>query len=240
MELLKGVISNLKTQRRRQDFVTSDAQRGYIEAAAAGAALMGMGAQAMGLVNISANSAEEADWVEFELDGNAMRGWMWKMPMSNGDYVEVVAESAGRGRYVVYSIRRPEDDIVAVFPHAMCGRPALYRRVMKMMLWFFCIIYGVALPAFLHGIDSDMLSTMLKVLGAGYFLSFLMLWTLFYISYRKLRGFADLAEQIFECYGWQNPGKIDLMKSSKKARPTEVLDMYGIHYYRHIVEGAPQ
>jgi hypothetical protein len=231
MELLKGVISSLKTQRRRQDFVMSQTQHGYMETTAAGAALMGMGAQAMGLVNISANSEEEADWVEFELDGKPMRGWMWKMPMADGDEVEVVAESAGQERYIVYSIRRPEDNVIAVFPHATCGRSASYRRIMKMMLWFFVIIYSILSIFLLHGIEGDELRSMIHVVAIGGVLTFLVFWGLFYISYRKLRGFAELAEQIFTCYGWQNVKRINLVKSSRKAKAEKTVDEYGLHYF---------
>jgi len=52
---------------------------------------MGMGAAGIGLIGMAANSDEEADWVEFEVDGNRVHGWLWMMPMRNGDEVEVVA-----------------------------------------------------------------------------------------------------------------------------------------------------
>jgi hypothetical protein len=233
MELIKGTISGLKTQRRRRDFVMSQAQHGYMEATAAGAALMGMGAQAMGLVNISGNSEEEADWVEFELDGKPMRGWVWKMPMSDGDQVEVVAESAGQGRYVVYSIRRPEDSVVATFPHANYGTKALYRRIMKMMLGFFVILYFIAAVLLLHGLEGEELRSMIYVVKVAGFFSFFLFWGLFYISYRKLRGFSLLAEEIFKCYGWSNVEKINLGKSSRKHRPENTLERYGLYYFRY-------
>ncbi|WP_167056683.1 putative type VI secretion system effector [Burkholderia sp. Ax-1719] len=233
MELIKGTISHLKTQRRRQDFVMSPAQHGYMETTAAGAALMGMGSQAMGLVNISGNSEEEADWVEFELDGKPMRGWVWKMPMSDGDQVEVVAESAGQGRYVVYSIRRPEDSVVATFPHANCGTKALYRRVMKMMIFLFLGIYLILGVIFLHGLSGDDFTEQLHILAIGGSLAFLIFFGLFYISYRKLRGFSLLAEEIFKCYGWSNVEKINLGKSSRKHRPENTLERYGLYYFRY-------
>jgi hypothetical protein len=233
MELLRGTITGLKTQRRRRDFVMSPAQHGYMEATAAGAALMGMGAQAMGLVNISGNSEEEADWVEFELDGKPMRGWVWQMPMSDGDQVEVVAESAGQGRYVVYSIRRLEDSVVAIFPHAECGSSALYRRIMKMMIWFFLIMYIIVSAITLYGFDGDDLKNAMYVVKISGFFSFLLFWGLFYIAYRKLRGFSLLAEEIFKCYGWQSVEKINLGKSSRKHRPENTLERYGLYYFRY-------
>lgn len=122
---MRGVISNLRILRRKRDFVLSEAQHAYMEATAAGAAAIGMGASAIGLLQMSANSEEEADWVEFELDGKRLEGWLWKMPMSEGDVVEVVAEQQFDGHYFAYSIRRANDGVIAIYPHATSGRSAL-------------------------------------------------------------------------------------------------------------------
>lgn len=79
--LFRGKIVNLRCWRRKHDFVLSEAKHTYLEATAAGAAVLGMGASAIGLLQMSANSEEEADWVEFELDGKRVEGWLWKLPM---------------------------------------------------------------------------------------------------------------------------------------------------------------
>ncbi|WP_244099977.1 putative type VI secretion system effector [Burkholderia anthina] len=143
VQKLRGTISKLRCRRRQQDFVLSEAQHACIQATAAGAALAGMGASAIGLIQSSANSEEEADWVEFELDGKQIEGWLWRMPMKDGDEVEIVAELRPRDRYFAYSIRRVNDDVVAVYPHATRGRSALYRWLMKIMLSLFAPIFGL-------------------------------------------------------------------------------------------------
>lgn len=95
--LLKGVISNLERSRRSHDFVLTEIQQKQMGATAVAASAMGMGAAAIGLVSMAGNADEEADWVEFELDGRRVTGWLWMMPMRSGDAVEVVAEDMGGG-----------------------------------------------------------------------------------------------------------------------------------------------
>ena len=231
MELLRGTISNLRIRRRQQDFVLSQVQHERMEAMAAGAALLDMGGSATGLLNISANSEEDADRVEFDLDGRHMEGWLWKMPVFNGDEVEVVVEKRPRGRYLVYSLRRPEDGVVAVYPHATCGRLAQYRSVMKMMLWSFFVIYSLFSVVFLYNNGKDGWSDALSFIAICGFFGLLMFWGLFYISYRKLVQFSYLAEAIFSCYGWPNEKNIDLVKASKGVKPSRIAAEYGLHYF---------
>ncbi len=49
MELLRGVISNLKIERRCADFVLSQTQHDQMATAAVGATFVGLGAQAIGV-----------------------------------------------------------------------------------------------------------------------------------------------------------------------------------------------
>ncbi|MBR8236496.1 hypothetical protein K6W26_12935 [Burkholderia sp. AU42008] len=233
VQVLRGTISNLKCRRRQQDFVLSEAQHAYIQATAAGAALAGMGASAIGLIQSSANSEEEADWVEFELDGKQIEGWLWKMPMKDGDEVEIVAEPRPRDRYFTYSIRRVQDDMVAVYPHATRGRSALYRWLMKFMLiaWGFCSgIVTVFMFRNHEGID---LSTHILVMTGAWGFSLIVFWILFHRAYLKMKHFARLAEVIFSCYGWSDVRRINLVRSSKQMRPENRDLEYGIHYFRY-------
>ncbi|TPQ32312.1 hypothetical protein C2U71_30295 [Burkholderia ubonensis] len=233
VHVLRGTITQLKCRRRQQDFVLSEAQHAYIQATAVGAAFAGMGASALGLIQSSANSEEEADWAEFELDGKQIEGWFWKVPMRDGDEVEIVAEPRPRDRYFAYSIRRVRDDTVAVYPHATRGRTALYRWLMKIMLWFFVPIY--ALMCFMLSRDADGIdrATLTMILaGAGAF-SLLIFWILFHRAYLKMRHFAKLAEVIFACYGWSDVRGISLVRSSKQMRPEHRDLDYGIHYFRY-------
>ena len=131
MVLLRGVISGLNRSRRNHDFVLTEVQHRQVGVTAIAASVMGMGATGIGLVGMAGNADEEADWVEFELDGKQVKGWLWMMPMRNGDTVEVVAEPTAKGYYVAYAVNRDGDDLLAVYPHATAGRKVHYRKSIK-------------------------------------------------------------------------------------------------------------
>ncbi|WP_438820315.1 putative type VI secretion system effector [Burkholderia lata] len=211
----------------------NEAQHVYMQATAAGAALAGIGASAIGLIQSSANSEEEADWVEFELDGKQIEGWLWKMPMKDGDEVEVVAEPRARDRYFAYSVRRGSDDMVAVYPHATRGRSALYRWLMKIMLGFFVPVY--ILLCFMLSRDADGIdgATLTIVLGGAGVFSLLIFWILFHRAYLKMRHFGRLAEVIFSGYEWSDVSKINLVRASKQVKPERRDFDYGVHYFRY-------
>ncbi|HKU24635.1 MAG TPA: putative type VI secretion system effector [Candidatus Sulfotelmatobacter sp.] len=238
MEVLRGSISNLQISRRKQDFVLSEAQHAYMEATAVGGAAIGLGASAMGLLQMSANSKEEADWVEFELDGKRVKGWLWKMPMCDGDYVEIVAEPKGKGEYFAYALRRPDDGIIAVYPHATNGRAALYRRIMKYMLWLFLICFGITSAMFYS--DGPVEQGDGIFTGISAVVGLLMFWILFHRAYLKMSHFAKLAEVIFSCYGWCDVRRIDLARASKAVKPANADPTeFGVHYFRYQPE-APK
>jgi magnesium-transporting ATPase (P-type) len=203
-----------------------------MEATAVAGVALGMGASAMGLLQMSANSKEEADWVEFELGGKRVEGWLWKMPMSDGDFVEVVVEQKAEGGYFAYALRRPDDGVIAVYPHATNGRSALYRRIMKYMLWMFVICFGIFCIMFYSHGGMEQGDGML--LGIGSVASLLIFWILFHRAYLKMAHFAKLAEVIFSCYGWSDVRKIDLARASKGAKPANPEPgEFGIHYFRY-------
>ncbi|MBN3725186.1 putative type VI secretion system effector [Burkholderia sp. Ac-20379] len=233
IQLLRGTIGNLQCRRRQQDFVLNEAEHAYLQATAAGAALAGMGASAIGLIQSSANSEEEADWVEFELDGKPVQGWLWKMPMRNGDEVEAVAEQRPDGRYFAYSIRRPRDNMLAVYPHATRGRSALFGWLTKIMLVTWAVCSGiVSLFMFRDhaGVDS---ATHTIVMASAWAMALLVFGILFYRAYLKMRRFARLAELIFAGYGWPGVRNIDLVRASKQDRPDKRDADYGVNHFRY-------
>ncbi|GBH24821.1 putative type VI secretion system effector [Burkholderia vietnamiensis] len=232
LQVLRGTIAKLKCRRRQQDFVLSEAQHAYIQATAVGAAFAGLGASALGLIQSSANSEEEADWVEFELDGKQIEGWLWKMPMKDGDEVEIVAELRPRDRYFAYSVRRTSDDVIAVYPHATKGRSALYRWLMKIMIITVFILNAVGSVITFVDMGMDRL-TLVTVMISAWAFSLLTFWILFHRAYLKMRHFAKLAEVIFSCYGWSDVRRIDLVHSSKQMKPESRDIEYGIHYFRY-------
>ncbi|WP_240162965.1 putative type VI secretion system effector [Paraburkholderia sp. Cy-641] len=233
--LLRGTLSNLERSRRSHSFVLTQVQQQHVGAAALGSSAMGMGAAGIGLLNMTANSDEEADWVQFELDGKQVQGWLWMMPMRNGDSVEVVAQQVGTDRYIAYSVKRDGDDIVAVYPHATAGRKAHYRNMTRMMLWAFCIIFPLFSLMFYFaggGFGGDALAffLMLGAIGIG---GFLMFCVLFYRAARKLMGFVRIAETVFKTYGWPDVEVIDLRATSRANRRENTLSNFGRYYFRY-------
>jgi hypothetical protein len=232
--LLRGTIEKLERSRRSHDFVLTQVQQRQVGATAVGAAAMGMGAAGIGLVSMASNSDEEADWVEFELDGKKMQGWLWLLPMRNGDEVEVVAEKVADDRYIVYSVKRDGDDIVAMYPHATAGRKAHYRNLAKIMLWTFFILYAILVVGtyFRGEISSDLYAyaVSMATIGVGGFIVF---GIIFYRVSLKLMGFVRLAEAVFRTYGWPDIQNIDLRKTSRENPGTNTLSNYGRHYFRY-------
>jgi hypothetical protein len=232
--LLHGTIANLQRSRRTHDFVLTQVQQWAVGATAAGAAAIGMGATSVGLVNMASNADEEAEWVEFELNGKQMQGWLWLLPMRNGDEVEVVAEKVADDRYIVYSVKRDGDDIVAMYPHATAGRKAHYRNMTKIMLWTFFVLYAIfVIGTYFKGeIASDLYAytVAMATVGVGGFIVF---GIIFYRVSLKLMGFVRLAEAVFRTYGWPDVQNIDLRKTSREHSGINTLSNYGRYYFRY-------
>jgi hypothetical protein len=235
MMLLRGRISALNRSRRNHDFVLTEVQHQHVRGTAIAASIMGMGATGIGLIGMAGNANEEADWVEFELDGKQVKGWLWMMPMRNGDTVEVVAEHKGNNKYVAYAVKRDGDDLLAVYPHATAGRKVHYRKSIKAWAWCSLLAYLI-LPLFLvmqRGfralLDENMQIGLLIGLVSCISVSALIA---FRVS-RKLMGFVRIAEIIFKTFGWPDAENIDLRQTSKENRRENQLSNFGNLYFRY-------
>lgn len=232
--LLRGTIANLQRSRRTHDFVLTQLQQNAVGVTAVGAAAMGLGAAGIGLVNMASNADEEADWVEFELDGMQMQGWLWLLPMRNGDAVEVVAEKIGESRYVVYSVKRDGDDIVSVYPHATAGRKQHYRSMAKIMLWAFVLVNAIGVFAMYRPGDfGDKFLSFAAFMGVAMAATFVVFAIIFYRVTQKMMGVVRLAEVIFRTYGWPDVENINLRKTSREHRGSNTLSNYGRYYFRY-------
>lgn len=122
-ELVKrsGTISNYKVTRAEASFVFSDADRTRFGAVAIAAGILGLGAQAVSTASYASSTEEAADFVEFELDGLVVKGWVWRSPFKDGDVVEVVGRMFPEGLEAV-AIARPHDRVVALYPHCSRGK----------------------------------------------------------------------------------------------------------------------
>jgi len=233
--LLRGAISGLNRTRRSHDFVLTEVQHQQVGVTAVAASVMGMGATSIGLIGMAGNADEEADWVEFELDGNHVKGWLWMMPMRNGDTVEVVAEPKGNNRYVAYAVKRDGDELLAVYPHATAGRKVHYRKSVKIWMWCCVLSYLIPLLFFVmqrgFGIllNADMQFCLLIVFPFWILISAIMA---FRVS-RKMMGFVRIAELIFKTFGWPDVENIDLRQTSRENRRENKLPNFGNLYFRY-------
>lgn len=235
MVLLRGVISGLNRSRRSHDFVLTQIQHQQVGLTAIAASVMGMGATGMGLIGMAQNSDEEADWVEFELDGKQVKGWLWMMPMRNGDTVEVAAEPTAKNSYVAYAVKRDGDDLLAVYPHATAGRKVHYRKSVKAWMWF-CVLAYVLLPVLLmlqQGISVLLEVDLLLALLCAFPFWMLISGLLAFRASQKLMVFVRIAELNFRTFGWPDVENIDLRKTSVENRRENKLPNFGSIYFRY-------
>lgn len=233
--LLKGVISNLDRSKRSHDFVLNEVQHRQVGATAIAASALGAGAAGIGLIGMAGNSDEEADWVEFELDGKQIKGWLWMMPMRNGDQVEVVADQIGTDRYVAYAVKRESDDLLAVYPHASAGRKVHYRKSLKIWLWSAISLYVAVMLALLiqQGVGFFTVDIFKFVVLPGIAFWLLISGIMAFRISRKFMGFVRIAETIFTTFGWSDIENIDLRKTSREERRENKLPNFGVLYFRY-------
>jgi len=233
--LLCGTISKLERSQRTHSFILSDLQQRQVGATAIAGSVMGMGAASVGLVGMAGNSDEEAEWVEFELDVKEIKGWLWMMPMRNGDNVEIVAEPMGNNRYTAYAVKRKSDDLLAVYPHATAGRKVHYRKSTKAWAWCSSLLFLFVTMAL--AIDMGWEILLKKDIRYFFLISFLLWLSIsaiiaFRVS-RKLMAFVEIAELTFETFGWPDVENIDLRKTSVENRRENKLPNYGSLYFRY-------
>lgn len=230
-----GKISKLRCYTREHDFITTRDEHIQIGITAIVATAMGMGAQAAGMVGSAGNKAEKAHWLEFELDGKKIQGWVWKMPLGTGDNVEVVARHTGGNCYTAYAIKRVDDGLVAAYPHVIAGRKVLYRNSVRGWLWFSVICFLLPILFFMIEIG-------VSALFDENMWSFMKMWVVVcpmviaVIAFRISRMYMEsvyMAEDIFSTFGWPDVEKIDLRKTSKENPGDYKIPGFGEHYFRY-------
>ncbi|WP_217590464.1 putative type VI secretion system effector [Burkholderia sp. GbtcB21] len=233
--LLRGCIKDLRKTRSNHDFLFGDADRAKMGATAVAAGLVGLGGVAVGLSGMAMDTTEEADLLEFELEGKSVRAWVWWSVFTEGDEVEIVAERWGE-TWQAFGIRRLSDKIVALHPHCSRGRFAHYRASFKWGGLFFAAAMIAAyfimacFAIFKGGVPVEnliitcALGTLVSALGYGF---------ITYRVARKMMGFVRLAEGIFEGFGWKDVKNIDLPAITKKGKKPGDPGALGVLYFRY-------
>ncbi len=230
---LTGTIKNYRCTHASASFVFTDADRTKLGVIAIAAGMAGMSGQAVSTAANATSTEEDADYVEFDLDGEPVKGWVWRSPFKEGDEVEVAAEWQ-KDHYEVGGIARPLDRTIALYPHCSRGRARHIKTAIKW--WFIGVtilnLVGlvVAVPTF--GVR-DFLTT-LHVIVLPVFIGFYVFFGVMTISLaRKWMPFVRLAEKVFTILGMPSPSDVDLVRSSKVQRKPDDPGEYATFYFRY-------
>ena len=229
---LTGTIRNLKVTRDTASFVFTESDQTKMGVIAIAAALADMGGQAMSTSSNANAMEEEADYLEFDLDGQPVKGWVWRNPFREGDVVEVAAENTGKN-WEAYAVARSLDKTIALYPHCSRGK---VRHVKNAFKWWLIggsvVVIGTgALGLSLAGIGNikNLIQPYMYIsFGAMAFFA-LMTWSLT----RKWMPFVSLAEKVFRTLELPDPSNIDLVKSSKAQRTEQDPGEFGTFYFRY-------
>ncbi len=229
---LNGTVRNLKVTRASASFVFTESDQNKMGVVAFAAAIAGLGGQAMATASNASALEEEADYLEFELDGQPVKGWVWRNPFREGDEVSVAAELRSDGHWEAFGVLRPKDKTVALYPHCSRGR---VRHVKNAAWWWFfgwggaSLLVLALLLSMTRGLPSLFEADSLQVFGV--LMTFLGVMT-FSLS-RKWMPFVRLAEKVFRALELPDPSNVDLVKSSKKQRTVHDPGEFGTFYFRY-------
>lgn len=238
LQVLKGRIANYKRKREEASFVFTDDDREGLGVIAIAAGLAGLSGQAISTASAAASAEEEADYLEFEIDGKPIKGWVWRSPFTEGDEVEVAAEWQ-EDHYELCAIARPQDRIVALYPHCSRATSSHWWNAWKWWLLgtgIFLMVGGGAGELYMRLVyggtvffDDTGVFMIKGLLGFFYPIFALMTWSLA----RKWMPFVRLSEKVFRAFGWANPASVDLVKRSKEGKMGDEKPEYGVFYFRY-------
>jgi len=229
---LSGTIRNLKVTRASASFVFTESDQTKMGVVAFAAAIAGLGGQAMATASNASALEEEADYIEFDLAGLAIKGWVWRNPFKEGDDVRVAAERRADGHWEAFGVQRPADKTVALYPHCSRGRVRHYKNA----AWWWLVGWGglvafvfVPMAYFLMG------EKLFFDFGLMYAISGLMIFfgVMTFSLSSKWMPFVRLAEKVFRALDFSNPSDVDLVRSSKAQRTEQDPGELGTFYFRY-------
>ena len=222
LEKLRGVIANYRCTRTSATFVITKDDRNAIRVVAIAAGIGGLSGMAVSTA-VSAGAEEDAGYLEFDLDGNSVKGFVWRSPFKEGDAVEVIAEWH-QDRFELFAVACSKDRIVALYPHCSRGWKSHWKNALvswlvgtTIILFFTTVLLGLIGLTHYQFLEKTMraLRAFLLLMPLGVYPIFLLMT----ISLAwKWMSFVRLAERIFVAFGWPDPSDIDLNKQSKKGK----------------------
>ena len=237
LKLLFGTISDYKCIRKNANFVFSRDDKAAIGVVAVAASVAGASGLAASTAS-STNAEEEADYLEFTLDGHPVKGWVWRSPFNNGDEVQVVAQPFD-SHHEAFAIARPTDRIVALYPH--CSRGRIRHWLIVARWWVLASTFSILLATLgllLSGAISssawiEVRDDIMVMVPRGAFIVYPFFLLVSVSLGWKWLSFVRLAERIFQEFGWHGAGSIDLKRISRATRTATDTSEYGIFYFRY-------
>ncbi len=228
---LTGEIRNYRCTRAEASFVFTDADRNTMGVIAVAAGLTGLSGQAISTASAAASVGEDADYVEFDLNGMPIKGWLWRSPFREGDMVDVAAEWRGE-YYEAGAIARPSDRVISLYPHCSRGKKSHVKNSIKWwLIGSFITVVGYMGLAATIGMAWEIISDGYFYQVVGVAMAFVGLMT-FSLS-RKWMPFVRLTEKVCRTLSLADPGDLDLVASSKRQRQANDTDEYGTFYFRY-------
>ena len=229
---LSGTIRDLKATRESASFVFARSDRVKMGVVAIAAAAAGLGGPAIATASNASALEEDADYLEFDLDGQLVKGWVWRNPpFRNGDVVDVAAQFVG-DHWEAFGIARPSDRTVALYPHCSRGRTRHYLNAIKW--WIFGgggLVLFAGVPLF-YSVAGDELFKYREYWGALIGLMLFIGLVTFSLT-RQWLPFVRVAEKVFQVLELPHPSRIDLVKSSKAQRRLGDPNEFGYFYFRY-------
>lgn len=228
---LNGKITGYHRRRETASFVFTETDQTKMGIVAIAAAVAGLSGQAIAMASNATSMEEEADHVQFMLDGKPVKGWVWRSPFKEGDVVEVAAEWQG-DHYEAFGIARPIDKTIALYPHCSRGKTCHIKNAFIWWLWLG--FFGAFLLMLSISIIADGISVFTDIglyATSGIMSVFFAL--MFTSLARKWMPFVRVAEKVFKTLGWANASNIDLVKTSKAQRTVKDAGEFGTFYFRY-------
>jgi hypothetical protein len=235
---LSGKISSYDRKRLSASFVFTESDQTKIGVLAVASATAGLAGHAAIMSNYSSAMEEEADYVQFELDGKRIKGWLWRSPFKEGDEV-VVAVEKKLEHYELYGMMRPMDKVIALCPHCSRGR---IRHIKTIVKWWFILVPAFFLLFLLLPITGGYLKfwefwgEIFKGDPSGWFiiLGLIAFFVAMFASLgRKWMPFVRLAEKVFRILELPSPSNIDLKKSTKLHKTENNPPECGVMYFKY-------
>lgn len=230
---ISGTITNLKKCRKAASFLFTARDQKNIQIGAIASAFADITGQAAALSHHASSMEEDADFVQFELDGRNVSGWLWGSPFQNGDCVEAAVRKHGE-RYELFGLQNADERVIALYPHCSRGSRSHYRLTFKGTVLANLIFFGLYFLVTIT-LDDDKRPLTAQLIP-GWEGACILLGMFIFITgsslkiARKWMPFARLTEQVLATLGFPEPSEIDLVKSSRGLRKATETDGSGIFF----------